>query len=97
MVGWVGLPCRLTGWVCVEVAVDMQCRGMLLRGELSLSRNNVCMRARMPVVQLLLHQEALAGLVEVDASRQCVVCSQNNLKNYIQRSFLARRIVRQRR
>ena len=57
MFGWVGLPSRLTGWVCVKVAVDMRCRGMLLRGKLSLSRNDMCMRARVSVVQLLVLQE----------------------------------------
>jgi hypothetical protein len=41
-VGWVGLPSRLTGWIGVKVAVDMRCRGMLLRGKLWLSRSNIC-------------------------------------------------------
>ena len=49
VVGWVRLPTRLVGWVCVKVTVDMRCRGMLLRGKLSLSRKNMCMRARVSV------------------------------------------------
>ena len=42
-VDWVRLPSRLTGWVGVKVAVDMRCRGMLLRGKLWLScSSNIC-------------------------------------------------------
>ena len=51
-VGLGRLPTRVVGWIRVKVAVDMRCRGMLLRGKLSLSRKNMCMQARMSVVQL---------------------------------------------
>ena len=64
-VDWVRLPSRLTGWVGVKVAVDMRCRGMLLRGKLWLScSSNICRYASKDVCRgASFNTEDLAGRV----------------------------------
>ena len=84
-VGLGRLPTRVVGWIRVKVAVDMRCRGMLLRGKLSLSRKNMCRRARMSVVQLQLPRETWLVERRVDASRRATVCNKNNPSEYVQR------------
>jgi hypothetical protein len=55
------------------------------------------MRARVSVVELLLTPETWLAECWVTASRRVAVCSQNNLKDYVQRLCVVRRIVCERR